>query len=71
MEQASLQTINDGIMTKDLVGLVEPDFSAKGVTSKVFIREIRTRLEKLPSLRGFSRQLAYNPAVLHHDKTGK
>ncbi len=47
LEQASLQTINDGIMTKDLVGLVEPGFSAKGVTSKVFIQEIRSRLEKL------------------------
>ena len=47
LEQASLQTINDGIMTKDLVGLVEPGFSAKGVTSKEFIQEIRSRLEKL------------------------
>ena len=47
LEQASLQTINDGIMTKDLVSLVEPGFTAKGVTSREFIREIRTRLEQL------------------------
>ena len=47
LEQACLATISDGIMTKDLVGLVEPDFSAKGVTSKVFIQEIRSRLETL------------------------
>jgi len=47
LEQASLQTINDGIMTKDLVSLVEPGFTAKGVTSREFIREIRARLEKL------------------------
>ncbi len=47
LEQASLQTINDGIMTRDLVSLVEPGFTAKGVISREFIREIRTRLEQL------------------------
>lgn len=47
LEQASLATLNDGIMTKDLIGLVEPGFKAKSVTSNEFIAEIRSRLEKL------------------------
>ena len=34
-----------GIMTKDLVGLVEPGFSATAVNSIDFIKAIRTRLE--------------------------
>jgi len=43
LEAASIRTLDDGIMTKDLVGLVEgkkPD----AVTSIVFIRAIRERL---------------------------
>ncbi len=46
LEKASLDTLNAGIMTKDLVGLVEPGFEAKSVSSQAFIAEIRTRLEK-------------------------
>ena len=46
LEGACLDTLNDGIMTKDLVGLVEPGFSATAVNSLDFIRAIRTRLEK-------------------------
>ncbi len=43
LEEASLETLDAGIMTKDLVGLVE-GISPKAVTSIVFIREIRKRL---------------------------
>ena len=46
LEGACIDTLNDGIMTKDLVGLVEPGFSATAVNSLDFIRAIRTRLEK-------------------------
>ncbi len=43
LEAASIQTLDDGIMTKDLVGLVEGE-KPKAVTSIVFIRAIRERL---------------------------
>ena len=46
LEGACIDTLNDGVMTKDLVGLVEPGFTAKAVNSLDFIRAIRTRLEK-------------------------
>ena len=45
LEEASIETLNEGIMTKDLVGLVE-GITPKAVTSIVFIREIRARLAK-------------------------
>ena len=38
-------TLNDGIMTKDLVGLVD-GVEAKAVLTKDFIAAIRQRLEK-------------------------
>ena len=38
--------LNDGIMTKDLVGLVEPGFKATAVNTIEFIKAIRARLEK-------------------------
>ncbi|MEA4914238.1 MAG: NADP-dependent isocitrate dehydrogenase [Christensenella sp.] len=44
LEQASIETLDAGIMTKDLVGLVE-GITPKAVTSLAFIREIRKRLE--------------------------
>jgi isocitrate dehydrogenase len=44
LEQASLRTLDDGIMTKDLVGLVE-EGSPKAVDTLTFIRAIRERLE--------------------------
>ncbi len=47
LEKASLNCLDDGIMTKDLIGLVEPGVKARSVTSKEFIAEIRSRLEKL------------------------
>ncbi|MDD3919568.1 MAG: NADP-dependent isocitrate dehydrogenase [Eubacteriales bacterium] len=46
LEQASLQTLNDGIMTKDLVGLVEGK-KPEAVNTITFIKAIRERLEKL------------------------
>ncbi|MEL7603334.1 MAG: NADP-dependent isocitrate dehydrogenase [Bacillota bacterium] len=44
LEQASLRTLDDGIMTKDLVGLVE-EGNPKAVDTLTFIRAIRERLE--------------------------
>ena len=46
LEAACIETLNDGIMTKDLVGLVEKDFKATAVNTKDFILAIRERLEK-------------------------
>ena len=46
LEEACIETLNDGIMTKDLVGLVEKDFKATAVNTKDFILAIRERLEK-------------------------
>jgi len=48
LEQACFDTLNAGIMTKDLVGLVEPGFAATAVTSAAFMDAIAERLaEKL------------------------
>jgi isocitrate dehydrogenase len=46
LETASLQTLVDGVMTKDLVGLVEGEKPAP-VSSRAFIEAIRTRLDTL------------------------
>lgn len=46
LEKSCIQTLNEGIMTKDLVGLVEKGVQAKGVNSTEFIKAIRERLEK-------------------------
>ena len=45
LEEACIDTLNDGIMTKDLVGLVEKGIEAKAVNTITFIKEIRSRLE--------------------------
>ncbi len=45
LEAACLDTLNDGIMTKDLVGLVSEGYTAKAVNSAEFIKAIRERLE--------------------------
>ena len=45
LEKASLKTLEDGIMTKDLVGLAEGKPAA--VNSLDFLREIRKRLEAM------------------------
>ena len=48
LEEACYDTLNAGIMTKDLVGLVEPGFAATAVTSREFLSTIAGRLaEKL------------------------
>ncbi len=44
LEEASIETLDAGIMTKDLVGLVE-GMIPTAMTSIAFIREIRKRLE--------------------------
>ena len=46
LEQSVLKTLDDNIMTKDLVGLVL-DKTVKPVYTEEFINAIRTRLEKL------------------------
>ena len=47
LEAACIQTLDDGIMTKDLTGLVIPECKAqvRAVNSKEFIAAIRERLE--------------------------
>ncbi|MBQ1246178.1 MAG: NADP-dependent isocitrate dehydrogenase [Clostridia bacterium] len=45
LEAACIQTLNDGIMTKDLVGLVSEGTEVRAVNSKEFILAIRERLE--------------------------
>ncbi len=46
LEEACIDTLNEGIMTKDLVGLTEKGTEPKAVNTITFIKEIRTRLEK-------------------------
>jgi isocitrate dehydrogenase len=45
LEEACIDTLNDGIMTKDLVGLVEKGVSATAVNTIGFIKAIKERLE--------------------------
>ena len=45
LEEACIDTLNDGIMTKDLVGLVSEGFTATAVNTAGFISAIRERLE--------------------------
>ena len=45
LEEACIDTLNDGIMTKDLVGLVSEGYEAHAVNSIGFIKAIRERLE--------------------------
>ncbi len=45
LEEACIDTLNDGIMTKDLVGLVSEGYKATAVNSIGFIKAIRERLE--------------------------
>ena len=46
LEEACIDTLNDGIMTKDLVGLVSEGYTATAVNSIGFIKAIRERLER-------------------------
>ena len=46
LEEACFDTLNAGIMTKDLVGLVEPGFEARAVNSEEFLDAIADRLAK-------------------------
>ena len=44
LEAASLQTLEEGVMTKDLLPLVEPGFQARGVDSEEFLDAVAARL---------------------------
>ncbi len=46
LEAACIETLNEGIMTKDLVGLVVPGTKTTSVNSREFIQAIRKNLEK-------------------------
>ena len=46
LEEACFDTLNEGIMTKDLVGLVEPGFPVIAVNSEEFLDAIAARLTK-------------------------
>jgi isocitrate dehydrogenase len=46
LEEACFDTLNEGVMTGDLVGLVEPGFAARTVTSEAFLDEIAGRLTR-------------------------
>ena len=46
LEGACIKTLDDGIMTKDLVGLVDEGTKVKSVNTEEFIKAIRQRLEK-------------------------
>lgn len=50
LEEASLDTMNEGIMTKDLVGLVEDGSTPVSVTSEAFMNEIACRLRSKLSI---------------------
>ena len=45
LEEASIETLMEGTMTKDLVGLVEEGFTAHAVNSLDFIQAIRRHVE--------------------------
>ncbi len=47
LEAACIKTLDDGIMTKDLVGLVVPGTKTTAVNSKNFILAIKERLENM------------------------
>ena len=47
LEAACLQTLGDGIMTKDLTGLVDEGTPVTAVNSADFLKAIRSRLENL------------------------
>lgn len=46
LEESCLDTLNDGVMTKDLTGLVDVGTAVTAVTTAGFIAAIRERLEK-------------------------
>ena len=47
LELACIKTLDDGIMTKDLVGLVDDPSSVKSVNTAEFITSVRERLENM------------------------
>ncbi|MBR5528144.1 MAG: NADP-dependent isocitrate dehydrogenase [Clostridia bacterium] len=47
LEKACIKTLDSGVMTKDLVGLVSEGYTVKAVNSADFIAEIRKNLEQM------------------------
>ncbi len=47
LENACIKTLDSGVMTKDLVGLVSEGYTVKAVNSADFIAEIRKNLEQM------------------------
>ena len=47
LERAALETIESGVMTKDLAGLWEGETPARPVSSREFLQAIRARLEQM------------------------
>ena len=47
LERAVFDTLNDGVMTPDLVRMVEPGFRATPVDSETFLDAVAARLEKM------------------------
>jgi len=47
LESACIKTLDSGVMTKDLVGLVSEGYTVKAVNSADFIAEIRKNLEQM------------------------
>ena len=47
LEEACIDTLNKGVMTKDLVGLVKEGTPTKAVNSLEFIQEIRKNLQQI------------------------
>ena len=45
LEKATIDTIEGGVMTRDLVGLWEGETPAQGVNSLDFLKAIRAKLE--------------------------
>ena len=45
LEKACIDTLNAGVMTKDLVNLVTPGFEARAVNTREFLAAIRERME--------------------------
>jgi isocitrate dehydrogenase len=46
LEEACIDTLNDGVMTKDIAGLVTEGTPVRAVNSSEFIKEIASRLAK-------------------------
>ena len=46
LEEAALETVEDGIMTGDLMAVAKPDPKNKNVSTEEFIAEVAEKLKK-------------------------